>query len=101
MGSRPLADRRIGIEVTAVPGAGACVRGPASITSAANSWPMKTSAPKSTPSVRLGMPDICLVSAMARAPCLAKCRSDPQMPQADTLTSTCPSPGVGLGTSSR
>src|SRR6476469_5307683 len=34
-------------------------------------------------------------SAWARA-----CRSDPQMPHRDTLISTCPRPGVGVGNSS-
>src|SRR6185436_3814811 len=28
------------------------------------------------------------------------CRSDPQMPHRDTLISTCPRPGVGVGNSS-
>ncbi len=48
IGSMPVADTNTGIEVTTVPGAGASVSGPASSTSALNSWPMKMSRFRST-----------------------------------------------------
>jgi hypothetical protein len=100
----PVAVSRIGIEVTSEPGAGASVSGPISSTSAENSWPMKMSASKSSsggsPPIE-GMPLISLPSAIICWPCLAKCRSLPQMPHAFTCTSTCPKAGSGSGTSSR
>ena len=92
----------MGIDVTIVPAAGATVSGPTSSTSAENSWPMYTSWLRSSsgPDSMIGMPPICLPRASMSAPCLAKCRSDPQIPQALTCTSTWPNPGVGSGTSS-
>jgi hypothetical protein len=92
----------MGIDVTSVPGADETVSGPISSTSAENSWPMKTSWSRSiagpTPSALT--PPISSVRASMSAPCLAKWRSLPQMPQAFTCTSTCPNPGTGSGASS-
>ena len=46
------------------------------------------------------MPFTWELSAIMSAPCLAKWRSLPQMPQAFTCTSTWPNPGTGSGASS-
>ena len=40
------------------------------------------------------------LSRRLSSPCTSRCRSLPQMPQASTLVSTCPGPGVGSGMSS-
>ncbi len=81
------------------PAAGPTVSGPTSSTSAANSWPMKTSRSRSSarrcrgracpPSPRSGR--------ASSAPCLAKCRSEPQMPHALHLHEHLAEPGHGLG----
>jgi hypothetical protein len=92
----------IGTDVTTVPGAGPSVIGPTSRTRPQNSWPMKTSRERSggvrptsgTPSMRAPTSIICGAN-------LAKCRSDPQIPQAATSMSTSPWPGAGSSTSSR
>lgn len=89
IGSNPLGDNNTGSDVTRVPGAGASVPGPASRTSALNSWPMNTSLPRSTGSPPCtGIPVISRVSRTIWSPCLAKCRSEPQIPQALTATRT-------------
>ncbi|OOK75764.1 alcohol dehydrogenase zinc-binding domain protein [Mycobacterium kansasii] len=95
-----MADSNTGIDVTNVPGGWVSVSGPASSISALNSWPMKTSLFRST-SRRPAPRVISSVSASISSPCAAKCRSEPQIPHASTLTSTWPGPGAGSGTSSR
>ena len=90
----------IGIDVTIVPGAGPVVSGPDSSTSAENSWPMKMSRSRSGRmrfadgghAAHLGRP-----ARASSPPCLAKCRSDPQMPQAFTSHEHLAEVGLGLG----
>jgi hypothetical protein len=90
-----------GIEVTTVPGAGASVSGPTASTSPEYSWPMNTSWPRSSPSVRLGAPTICPASSTMVSLWVAKWRSPPHTPHASTRISTWPVLGTGTGTSSR
>ena len=91
-GRSPVIDSRIGIEVTSVPGASDSVSLPTSSTSAENSWPMNTSRERSIFGGSAPMDGHALASPRrgraSAPPCFAKCRSEPQMPQACTCTST-------------
>src|SRR5437763_12934701 len=92
-----------GRETTVLPVDTPAVPGPASRTSAANSWPITRSRPASnTRGVIPAFADAVAsrVSSTIRSACWAACRSDPQMPHALVWTSTWPSPGTGSGTSS-
>ena len=78
---------------------------PTSTTSQQNSWPITVSRSGSNVIGAAGSAGA-LVAAAARrsrgisAPCWTMCRSLPQIPQASTLVSTWPGPGVGSGRSS-
>src|SRR5438270_2987960 len=92
-----------GSETTVAPGCGLTAPGPASSTSAANSWPITRSRPASNVNRDDASPaeaTASLVISTIRSACWAAWRSDPQIPHAFVCTSTWPSPGTGSATSS-
>src|SRR4029079_13459003 len=86
-----------GIEVTRVPAA-MSAPGPASTTSATNSWPMTM--PSDSASLSHGADPLIREAAIMSSMYFAACRSLPQMPQASTLASTWPGPGFRISISS-
>src|SRR5438477_2785058 len=90
------------MDVTTVPAGGAMVSGPASSTSATNSWPITMSRPRSSGGPVMGVmgPASCLVSSTMAGAWRTKCRSEPHIPHARVRTRTWPNAGEGSGTSS-
>src|SRR5947209_10755047 len=99
----PRVSATMGMDTTVWPGVTPKAPGPTSSTSAANSWPITTSSAGSK--MLIDMPSLAAWADSVERRTIwsafsTVCRSDPQMPHARVCTSTCPSPGMGSGTSS-